>query len=168
MSANQALLDGLLADAGRALFEAYGLEASVHRPQQLDGLKLEIAAVIGFIGPDLRGALMLAMSNDALEASRQTHGDSPRDWIAELSNQLLGRVKNLLVPFDVDVSISTPLVLRGDRLAPSMSGDETPTIWTLRGGSAYGWLDCEFREGFVFQRSSRPVEVVSEGESLMF
>lgn len=168
MSDNQKTIDVLMGEAGAALFAAYGLAVETERPEQVDGVRLEIAAVIGFTGSDVRGALMLAMSNTALEASRQTHTDTPRDWIAELSNQLLGRIKNLLAGYDVDVTISTPLVLRGERIAPSMAGDEAPVVWTFSNGTAYGWLDCEFAPNFVFRKSTHAAEVVSEGESLMF
>lgn len=162
-------LSRLLSDCGRALFDAYGVQASDgERPPRVEGLDAQVAAIIGFTGDAVRGSVMLGMSQHALRASMQSERDRPRDWIAELTNQLVGRLKNRLAAFDVDVFISTPLVIQGERLAPVMDGDAAPLVWSLGSGKAYGWIDVELKEGFELVERPGATAVAAEGESLMF
>lgn len=159
----------LLSECGRALFEAYGVSSTeASRPARVEGLDAHVAAIIGFTGDSIRGSLMLGMNPQALEASRQTTRDRPQDWIAELTNQLVGRFKNRLAAYDVDIVITTPLVIRGERLSPVMDGDAAPLVWTLGEGRAYGWLDVEVQPGLELVERPGAAAVAAEGEALLF
>jgi hypothetical protein len=162
-------LSKLLSECGRALFDAYGVPASDgERPPRVEGVEVQVAGIIGFTGDAVRGSVMLAMSQHALEASRQSERDRPQDWIAELTNQLVGRLKNRLAAFDCDVVITTPLVIRGERIAPVMDGESAPLVWSLGSGKAYGWIDIEAREDFELIERPGAAVAAAEGDSFMF
>lgn len=80
----------------------------------------ELAAVIGFSGESLRGTVGLTATLEALTATHPSTlaGDptTPRqleDWLGELANQVMGRIKAQLRRRAVTVWMSTPIVLRG-------------------------------------------------------
>lgn len=80
----------------------------------------ELAAVIGFSGERVRGTVGLTATLTALSATHPSAlvGDptTPRmleDWLGELANQVMGRIKAQLRRRGVTVWMSTPIVLRG-------------------------------------------------------
>src|SRR5205809_4308547 len=89
----QKLVEGFAHDACASLFEAYGVALQDVEPGMPPSDRLVLTAVIGFTGPGLRGTCILASTEQPLSRSNPVSG-SLRDWIAELSNQLIGRVKN--------------------------------------------------------------------------
>jgi len=83
-----------------------------------------IAAVIGYSSPEIKGSMTVISTKELL---KQTHpnlqmgipvGEQEiEDWVGEISNQLLGRVKNKLLKFGTSVSMATPSILAGTSLA---------------------------------------------------
>jgi len=115
------MLDAAVEAAALALFDSLGIplesEASVGRSDD------NIGASIGFTSPKLKGALVL-ISTRALVAralpSEVREGASEEqisDWMGELANQLLGRIKNKLLALGVALEMSTPTVIWGLELA---------------------------------------------------
>jgi len=84
----------------------------------------------------IRGTLMLATTRSPIE--KLAAGGPIRDWVAELTNQLAGRIKHKLLARGVDILISTPLILRGEHLAPLPAHPITP----FRLSDADGGLVC--------------------------
>ncbi|MFZ5440658.1 MAG: chemotaxis protein CheX [Myxococcota bacterium] len=165
---NQELLRSEMSACGVALFDAYGLGAQQSEsPRAGEELDLRLAAVIGFSGQKVRGTLMLAIDEGALRRSLPP-GSEPRDWLAELANQLLGRFKNRLARFGVDLTISTPLVILGERLSPSVRGATSPLRWALGADRAHAWLDAELAPDVTLVESKAMAEVTAEGELLLF
>lgn len=74
----------------------------------------ESAGVVGFVGPDIRGMFSLALSGDDLG---QPGPDLYEDWVAELTNQLAGRVKNQLGRVGIGYGVAPPVTLRGKELS---------------------------------------------------
>lgn len=81
-----------------------------------------LVASIGFAGSMLRGSLMisapLALITQALPLPKEhlTPEDLQGDWLCELSNQLLGRLKLRLAPHGVELLLSIPSAVRGREL----------------------------------------------------
>lgn len=73
-----------------------------------------LAGVIGFYGRQMRGTLTLLVKEEILSLTGPSHDMS--DWVAELSNQLLGRIKRKLRPYDVELWPSTPIAVSGNHL----------------------------------------------------
>lgn len=112
-----------------------------------DGVTEAVAlcGVIGFTGPDMRGTLMLACSARSLELTSSEAGVSMRDWLAELTNQLLGRVKNKIVAMGAKLHVSIPVVIGGERIAP-IARQPLGHLFTADGGVVSVWFDTELRD----------------------
>ncbi len=168
--ANKSNLDRLVADNCLKLFADYRLdmcagatsELMVDRPFLLCG-------VIGFTSKHMRGALVLASTNEPLEQTSPDESTSHRDWICELANQLLGRVKNQLLSRKVEVYASTPIALRGEHLSPVLQQRLVAELFTANGGVVCVWMDCEFDADFVLPDSAvEDAAPVPEGDMLLF
>ncbi|HEY4223079.1 MAG TPA: chemotaxis protein CheX [Myxococcota bacterium] len=108
-------LRGLLIESAVSLFDERGLPL-----REVDALprEQEIAGVIGFTG-HLRGTLIVASKRDLLEESCPLPSTDVSDWTAELANQLLGRFKNRLIRYGLEVAMATPVAVRGLHLSYS-------------------------------------------------
>jgi CheY-specific phosphatase CheX len=87
----------------------------------------ELAGIIGF-GGDARGHLMIAATRGCMKALHPLRDRGvaldEADWIAELSNQLLGRFKNRLLSCGVTILIGTPVVATSGELKKSSEGEQ--------------------------------------------
>lgn len=148
-----------------ALFSHYRVEIapSVRQPSQ----EVALCGIIGFTGDDLKGSLMLACSREPLELARDGGDVTMRDWLAELTNQLLGRVKNRLLAFGTVIHCSTPVVLGGERIAP-IASQPLGHLFTADGGVVSVWFDTVVRPDFTLSPRADAVELPSEGDALMF
>lgn len=166
---NTKILDDLLVECASALFSAYDRPLTYTGTASSEGQFFVLSGVIGFAGRDIRGTLLLAMTDGLLEELSPTPDAAMRDWIAELSNQLLGRLKNQLLRCGTEIYASTPSVLRGELLTPlqprcALAGHrfESPH------GVACVWLDTEIREGFQLEAPSTSAVAATEGETILF
>ena len=89
--------------------------------------------------------------------------------MAELANQLAGRMENRMLPHNVDVSVSIPVVLRGEHVFIETRAELRPLVFDAPGGLITVWIDIELLEGFSvsFDRDESKV-AVAEGETLIF
>jgi CheY-specific phosphatase CheX len=160
----QQLVEDLGESACRDLFDAYGV--ALERCVGVESNKeLTLTGVIGFTGPGICGTCVLASTSSPIQAS-MPEGGSIRDWVAELSNQLAGRLKTKLIAVGVTVYITTPVVLRGTRMEPLPAVDIAPRTFTTADGSLLLWVEVE--TGPDFEISPSPGPVVSEGEAILF
>ncbi len=73
----------------------------------------ETLSIIG-LGGKLRGSLVLSIPTQLVLRSHPTGGTGPEelgDWLAELANLLLGRIKSNLLSQGATIEMSTPLTL---------------------------------------------------------
>ena len=146
----QQLFEQVASKACEELFGRYGL--AVRRAGDEDdpvSPDFLVCSVIGFTGRDLRGTLILALTEDLSGLSNPVagidRGNSPnpmaqRDWVGELSNQLLGRIKLDLLRWGIEISLNLPALLLGRHLAPLPRAQLKPLKFTLAKGAA-GRLD---------------------------
>ena len=170
-SSNKQNLDQLVADQCLKLFSDYQLQLGVGVPRDaLVDRQFLLCSVIGFTAKHMRGALVLATTSEPLERTNPAETRSHRDWICELSNQLLGRVKNQLLHRRVEVHPSTPVALCGDHLSPILQQQQlVAELFTAGGGAVGVWMDCEFDEGFELPDDALvDAAPVAEGEMLLF
>lgn len=113
--------------------------------------------VIGFVGSGVRGTCLLGAQQQLVDASCRV-GNRPRDWIAELSNQLLGRLKMKLLTCGVSVKVTTPLALSGVQLTPLPRLGQEPLAFTSDRGAALVWLELETDDDFVLD-PERPLSI---------
>src|SRR4051812_35288989 len=103
------------------LFEAYGVPIAPNFvPWQKNDERM-FCGVIGFVGARIRGTCLLAGTRAPLEGSCP-EGGRLRDWVGELANQLVGRLKTKLLARGVPTIVTTPAVLSGIRLEPIPRG----------------------------------------------
>jgi CheY-specific phosphatase CheX len=170
---NKAVFDELVTAATSELFQARGV--AIRASDRLDHA-MEYAATIGFASDQIRGMLGLGMDPDTLErlVAKENISAAPamaEDWLAESVNQLLGRLKNKLLGYNLLVSLALPTVLRGVSLR-FLSARPT-SLWTYPfdsdAGSISVWLDVRHDAGLVLRRTDDPdMQGTPEGELLLF
>jgi hypothetical protein len=122
------------------LFQVYDIAvapivAAKSVPRDLDQL-LTVTAT--FSSPALTGNIALFVPPELVTIARHPgqRPFDPKDWIRELCNQLLGRVKNRLHGCDIDLRTGLPMSLGGVLLDRHRSGAAPEAIFgfrTLRG-----------------------------------
>jgi hypothetical protein len=138
-----------------SIFSAYGLSLEVAMRAQpgatsIVALGMEagvgafgLGAQVTFAGRDVRGALLLASNADVIAPTRpcapKRFAALPpaarlimtQDWMGELANQVLGRVKANLAGFGVSFDTHAPVPLSSDALARVVpkSADTRPILF---------------------------------------
>lgn len=165
----QALVGVLAGDSCRELFRDYGGELAPAAPDVVPGEGLCFCAVVGFYGEALRASLVLGMSPSAIAELTCLSGSRERDVVGELSNQLLGRLKNKFLERDVEFDITVPVVLRGEHFAPAPKTPLRPTVFQLGAGSVWLWVELECSEGFsMLSEPDESKAGMPVGEMLLF
>lgn len=163
----QELLESLAGESCASLFEAYGVALTpLDNPPPL-GEAVSMTGVIGFTGPGISGMCLLAAANEPLTASNPAQDGSLRDWMAELVNQLAGRVKHKLIARGATVYITTPIVLQGARIEPLPRRELKSHQFEAMGGRVSLWVEVETTPDFVLSNEPEE-EVAAEGEAMMF
>jgi hypothetical protein len=157
MSTNT-LLTNMAAQAWIELMADYGVELSMAS----DGWEArddeaKLFGVIGFGSKGVRATCLIGAERALVDASCRTSG-RPRDWIAELANQLVGRIKMKLLGHGVSVTMTTPLALSGVRVTPLPRFGEDPVAFSSAKGAALLWLEIEADDQFVLS-PARPLSV---------
>jgi chemotaxis protein CheX len=156
-------IDALVESAARALFAAHGLPLGALRtdfgitPEDHD-----LASSVGFIGNEIRGALLMTTRKDLVELAwpSELRHQSPSerdicDWAGELVNQLVGRVKNGLVPFGLMLEQSTPTVVTGWHIhrTPAMTAIARRYLFDAGRGAVVLYFDAAVPDDFALVRS---------------
>ena len=166
---NEEILDSANTESCLSLFDDYKLPLVRVPLDQIKGdPELLYCAVVGFSGDQMRGSVLLATSREPLGRTSPTTDASFREWIAELSNQLLGRIKNKLIPRGVTLHLSTPVVLRGQHLAPVTRAELVPVVFNCDDGHVCVWFDCEQNPGLDLSQVNEEAAMITEGESMLF
>lgn len=166
---HKAIFQEVLSESCIGLFAAYGVELSPAPIGGHDAIDtLSMVGVIGFTHPQVRGSLVLASTEELLAASNPS-SPSVRDWVAELTNQLLGRMKNRLLPYQVELQMSILLVLRGSQIRLVASErEQVPYVFKAGTGVIAIWLDAEAEPSFEMNLAFNPESIQTEGELLLF
>jgi len=136
-----------------------------------------LCSVIGFTGRDVRGTLVLALTEELSGLSNPIVGTNAkvttdrvihRDWVGELSNQLLGQIKIDLLRRGVEIYVNLPAVLQGQHLAPLPRRQLKPLKFALANGAAAVWIELETREGFKIEAATREGDGPAPGDTLLF
>jgi len=168
-TSNEENLERLVADNCLKLFADYQLEIrSGDLGDSFKNRQFLLCGVIGFTSKHMRGALVLASTSEPLDRT-SPESTTHRDWICELANQLLGRVKNQLLNRKIEVYPSTPIALRGEHLSPILQQRLVAELFMAGGGAVCVWMDCEFDDGFELPGASvEDAAPVPEGDMVLF
>lgn len=161
----------LAAVACSELFRAHGVEL-----ERLEGADEAaspsdapaLSGVIGFVGSRLRGTCLLVSGVGPVQASCPD-GGRPRDWVGELTNQLVGRLKAKLIARGVEVFVTTPIVMTGTSIRPVPRGPLCPTKFSSSEGFVFVWVEAEAGSDLVLGASdfAQPSATI-EGDILIF
>ena len=133
---------------------------------------LELCGIVGFVGREISGTLLLAATPEPLKSSNRVAARQ-RDWMAELSNQLFGRIKNRLLRRGLQLIGAPPAVIGGDHLVAFTGRSQCQPI-VLRsptGGRVCVWMDYTVNTDLPFALSDGDAEnapVPHEGDVLLF
>jgi CheY-specific phosphatase CheX len=164
----QKVVEAFASEACVSLFHAYEVSLTAVDAEAPLAFPIVLTGVIGFTGPGLRGTCIVASTEGPLRQSNPTDG-SLRDWIAELANQLVGRVKNHLLRGGADVYVTTPVVMRGEHLAPLPRFVLKPQAFaTPEGGRVFLWVEVEAKPDFELSEVRQSSAPVAEGDALLF
>lgn len=161
------VLKPVLSEAVRGVFAAYGAETEPcdDRTEQHD-----MVAVLGFSDPSVRGGLALSMPTALARALVPGLDVSDEDWVGELGNQVLGRVRNQLLRYDLDLGLGTPVVISAVGITIASLRDSTPLHVPFRSGEhVFGvFLETRFEDGFEFGTPSLDRVAADEGSMMFF
>lgn len=148
------------------LFAAYGVTLSPSTADFIESDELLLSGVIGFVGPELRGTCLLVSNRLPIEISspRKHH---TRDWVGELTNQLVGRLKRKFLGFGLEVVLTTPVVLSGMHLRPIPRRELSPRVFSTDSGSIMVWVEVEADPKFEFGPAISD-QSSEEGDVLVF
>jgi hypothetical protein len=165
------MLDAIVQGATVGLFHSFGVAVAPlpkAKPDSRFGFH-EFTCAVGFDGAKSRGGLMLSMPEDAFALLRQVPAEHRiHDVLRELTNQLMGRLKNRLAQFQLSLSSGLPTVLDHEsaerRLARSAHVAAFP-FRTLR-GELHVIVEGTIDEGALKYSGTVPVQ--REGEIILF
>jgi hypothetical protein len=166
---NQSVTDKIneLADAAcTELFADYGVTLSRGHFEWGVSNDPLLSSVMGFVSEPLRGTCLLACEQAPLEASCPS-GGRIRDWIGELTNQLVGRLKIKLLAYDIDVAVTTPIVLQGIRIQPLPKAAAEPALFSGGNGIVLAWTEVEVAGGFSLP-APRRADAGETGDLMFF
>ncbi len=148
------------------LFAAYGVSLSPSAAEFIDSEDVLLSGVIGFVGPELRGTCLLVSNRSPIELS-SPQKDRARDWVGELTNQLVGRLKRKFLGYGLEVVLTTPVVLSGLHLRPIPRRELGHRVFSTESGSIMVWVEVETEPGFEFGPAMSE-QSNAEGDVLMF
>jgi hypothetical protein len=156
-------------EAGMALFLAYDVSLE---PADLAGYRqmpeLTLLSIIGFSGRGICGSLVLGATPEPLQRSNPSQS-TDRDWIAELANQLLGRIKNRVMRSGIEFYAMPPSVVSGHHLAPVTSEpDFRPWLFATRGGIVCLWIEVSAEPELELNQTLLTADIPNEGDVLLF
>lgn len=170
----------IVCDLGAALGDLMGhygvpLTEIVFGPPRPGPAQRQVAAVIGFGGEHLGGTMVIQAPRSLIAGCLpspllRARGDAAvADWIGELANQLLGRLKSRLVRCGASFMMTPPTHLMGNELeifsdAPGISWLHAPTA---DGAVVSVMIDLRLAESFVLGVDTVDEESLDEGEMLV-
>ena len=166
MQQTRETFDSIVVRSIEELFAAYQVQL-VPATDVTGTEEVAFAGIIGFTGRSIRGTLVLAPTRSLLESSHHASPGALRDWAGELANQLIGRIKNRLRGYGLEIHVTTPVILKGMSLAPLPRGDLGPYRFASATGSLSVWFDVEVGEEVRLVACDVPAGLV-EGDAVIF
>jgi len=167
-------LPPLVLECARDLFESYGvvLDDPSSEPAELHGRYC--SGSVGFSG-ELRGNAIIAANEDLLRKMVTHVGLDPdticvSDWVGELANQLVGRVKARLLSHGLTVMLAVPTSVVGTDLAFPTTGTIDRFVFALPTGALALHFCADVEAHYVLPPRAHPPTIAPPdcGEMLLF
>jgi hypothetical protein len=141
-------------DCCAQLFAGYGYPLVPASPAA--GATLAYFGIIGFTATALNGSLVLGCSEEALSRSNPAKAVHVREWVGELANQLVGRVKNQLLLYALELRVDTPVTLRETHMSQTRTQGLPSISLQGQGGLVRVWIDLQLGRGFQMATEPDP------------
>ena len=147
-------LNDVVISATTTLLATHGIAAVYESGSRgSDTVYAETLAIIGLGGQKLRGSVVLSIPSPLLAGSHPTGQNTPEelaDWLSELANLLLGRLKVQLLERGISIELGTPVTLSGTALKfHRFKG--LPMIHSFRAADSWGFSPRDSRVHVVFE-----------------
>lgn len=126
----------------------------------------DLVGVVGFSGPQAAGRITLSL-NDAVYELFPTPvmgSHAMRDAVRELTNQLIGRIKNRLMQFQVMLRIGLPSAMSAQAMVQQRPGNAVVMTYQFRTLRGEVQVTFEGTLGDAVLNYSNAVRVPKEGE----
>jgi hypothetical protein len=167
------VVDTVVVASMTALFETY--EVDVPEPKTLLSAPMpsvQLVGIIGFSSDEFSGSLTLALPSNVLEHTLPTPNASTADWVAELSNQLLGRIKNQMLKYQQVIEMSLPVAVAGHQLRLPAGNNQITRYYVSASqlGGLFVRLDMALSTDVRFEENEGGVsdDCISEGDLMLF
>ena len=171
-----ARIDGFLLASAEELFGFHGVAIEA-RPEGKGEVEEPFTSSIGFTSDSMKGALVLTVARSLARASLPANlRDSGReddflaDWVGELSNQMLGRLKNRFTASGLQIALSTPIVFVGREMRHFFRPSPIKRVleFSGQGGMVAEFLASYERDFEVSEAGADADRSPPEGEVLFF
>ena len=167
---NTVTRDEIILNCTVDLFQAY--DVAVEPAPQPVAESVTHQGIIGFTGEPLQGTLVIGATS-SLMSLPQFAASTSEAWMSELANQLIGRIKNRLLRFDVLVHLSTPVAVCGSSLSTQTNHHGAQPYYLHSRERPHAgltiWFDVPADAPTEFSvAEGEEVDVPEEGEMLMF
>lgn len=127
-----------------------------------------MAAIIGFGSDKVSGASVLMCEPDSVRNLFGSEILDHMDWLGELNNQSVGRLKNKLIRHSINVQLSTPVVTKGNKMDFASNGHHS-SRWIIEweGGMMSAFLSLNISEELEIAEPEAE-SVVEEGTLTFF
>jgi CheY-specific phosphatase CheX len=159
-------LRAILAEKATELFADYNVTCS-SVDDTIDDSR-QLCGILGFTGDRLCGSVMISATQEAIACSNPIGDGATRGWVAELTNQVVGRFKNALFRGGVEVAMSIPIVLTATQLTPLPQDKNYPTRLAVGAGFMTIWLELEAEPGLELSEPNADSMIAAEGEAMLF
>jgi CheY-specific phosphatase CheX len=164
---NAEIIDEVIQLAAVELLRAYGVAAQPTKVA-VTPADFSCAAAVGFTGANMRGSLLIAVPSEISRRTCPLPSHAYRAWVAELSNQLLGRIKSKLLSYGVELHVTIPVVIPARLLTPCSTGpDLVAHRFTSEAGDVLVWFDYEAVAGLALVKVS-DLEDYPEGTAVFW
>jgi chemotaxis protein CheX len=168
-------IDGFIASSAQELFKSHGMEIAPSS-RRLACVEDPLTATIGFTSADLRGLLVLTLGRGTAAQclpstlrSAEPGDEILADWTGELSNQMLGRLKNRFRTVGIDISLSTPIVFMGKEMRHFLNPSPVHRTLFFAEGCILVELQANCDKDYEIPEASESLEPEQpEGEALFF
>ena len=174
---NQARLAKILSQCTSELLAELGAKAEpAEGERQLPAAAEGIAAFSGFGNNELRGSFTLVGPTRLFSRLHPLPPTvTPRDladWACELVNESVGRFRNRLLAYGVNLALGVPQSALADqlRLSSSLRPTPTPITFSVDDMVLEGWLELELTSGFRLAEnlSDERAAALREGSIVLF
>ncbi len=154
------------------LFEAYDVSLVPAEADPVVHTRRLLCGIVGFVGSGIRGTCLLSGTERPI-ADSCPEGGLLRDWVGELANQLTGRLKSRLLACNVEVALTTPVVLSGVQLKLLPRNGRMPTVLRVVGVNSdpseevMVWVEMDSEPGFELNEVE-DCHAQVEGKVLLF